>query len=468
MATYPVSAVTESTGIAGQSRNSFTNRFKLDFMKSWDDHVHTGTVVASHIAKKKGTMGGFESIGEVVTSLPQSAGIAKFEGFNLPTPRVGESINPKLHARDIYSRLRWTGQVERAARGGDKYAWKQPRQKDIKDADTQFRLNFARMLYLGSYQPMATVASFNDGTNVATLYSRNARRSSSDDLWKFGSHYLRVNMAVDYILAQGAAVQLTDTPTVALATTNGAECYITAIDNSDLSAPTITLSGHDEANDPADEAIIIPFHSRRGGALNTDLGASDITQYAGVNGLMQIATDATIYSYLYDLARSSNPTLNGLRNRDAGGAPRSFQEDLITLAVDNIADNGTGDEPTMLLCHRAVRREYLKENKGDRRFKEIQTEKGFGQLVFHAGDALLPVVTDRDCPPGVMFVLKESDYGWLSQSELGPIDESSERFVADVDAREVILHKSGNIVCEAPFNSGTIEDIAFDVTDVTV
>jgi hypothetical protein len=41
------------------------------------------------------------------------------------------------------------------------------------------------------------------------------------------------------------------------------------------------------------------------------------------------------------------------------------------------------------------------------------------------------------------------------------------RFVADRAAHEVIMVKSGNVACVAPFNNATVEDIAFDVSALT-
>src|SRR3990167_694532 len=231
MASYQVSAVTETTGLAGQSRNNYTNRFKIDFMAEWDQHIHTKTKVAELIAKKKGKMGGFESLGSVIPGLPQSAGLFQFEGATLPDPRAGSYINPKLHARDVYTRLRWTGNVERAARGGDKYAWRAPRKQDINGADEQMRINLARCLYLGPAQPIGLASAAADTS--LTMYSRNSRRSNLDDLWKFGAHYLRVGQSISLVDASGGAVVLFGN-----APAHSAELIVNAI--SSAAAPVIT------------------------------------------------------------------------------------------------------------------------------------------------------------------------------------------------------------------------------------
>ena len=455
-------AVVESDAtVTGQGRSNFAGRLKDDYLKMWDDHVHKVVKIADKVAKKKGSMGGKQSITSVATALPQSSGIALLEGMNLPSPDAGSYINPYLHARDLYMRLRWTGQVERAARRGDKHAWAQPRKEDIKNATAQFNINFARMLYLGRYQPLGTVASFN-GTTTATLYGRDARTSGSSDFWKFGAHYLRPGMGIDFLdggaFSTSGEFQNAGTPT---------EVTITAIDTSTPSAPTITLS-HDpvadlSVDDPADGDILVPYNSRNPSISSVN----NSSEFAGVSGLLEYCSDASTYAAVYDIARSGAATLEGVHNTNSGTV-RAFDENLIALVVDQVVDNGVGEEPDCLAMHSSVRREYVKQSAGDRRFAPVQKDKGYsGRLVFSAGDAELPLLVDRDCPPGLAFVLNSDNWGWLSQSEMGPIDGQTERFVADQDAREVTMHKSGNCFCEKPFNQGIIDDIQYDTDALT-
>ena len=454
----------ETSGLAGQSRSNFANRLKTDFMEKWEDHVHKKTIIADKIAKKIGTMGGKESLGSVATALPQSAGIAAFEGDTLPTATAGSYFQPTVHARDLYTRLRWTGQVRRAARAGNKHAWTMPVKEDTMAADAQFRINFARMLYLGRYQILATVTSFNDespetGQSVATLFGRDARTSGASDFYKFGAHYLRVNQEVDYL-----ASSVTGNPVVLNDSSANARMKIIAIDTSTPSAPTITLDADPNADygvtDPVSGSLIIPWGSRKASVEDTTHSA----YWAGVSGILEYATDSNTYASVYDLDRgSSYPTLDGVHNKNSGTV-RPFDENLISLVVDQVVDNGVGDEPDALVMHRSVRREYVKQTQGDRRFAPVTKEQGFsGRLVFSAGDAELPIVTDRDCPPGLAFVLNTEDWGWLSQSPMGDIDEKGMRFVADKDAHEMIVHKSGNEICRKPFNQGVIDDIQYDV-----
>lgn len=458
MPTGTIGSVNEVASISGQSRTSFAGRLKDEYLPKMDDHVHTKVVISGLIANKRGTMGGQRSIASFMDSFPQSAGIAAFEGDTLPTPRVGTYGNPVIWERSLYMRLRWTGHVERAARKGDSVAWAQPRGEDMKAARKQFELNFARMLYLGPYQPLATIKSVS--TTTVTLYNRNARTSAANDRWKFGTQYLRKNMSLSTVPTTGGNVDAGSAAASYQNYTN--ERYITAIDTS-TTDPTITI---DTAftDTPTDLHLVVPFGSRRAATTITEGAASD-TYFAGPNGLLNLISNSSYKAYVYGLSRTTYPTLAGFV-LDNSGVLRAWDEDYIMFAIDRVNDDGTGGEPDTLVCNSSIRREYVRETENDRRFAEVQTNKGYGKLKFTAGDVQLPVVTDRDCPPGLMFALSTDGFGWFEHKELSMVDDG-ERFVSDKDAHEIVMVKSGNLMTNKPHDNAIIEDINYSTTGLT-
>lgn len=448
---------TASTAYSGQGRSTFLGRLKDEYLPKMDDHVHNKVVIAGLIASKRGTMGGQRSIASFMDSYPQSAGIALFEGSTLPTPRTGTYGNPVIWERSMYTRLRWTGHVERAARKGDSVAWAQPRAEDMKAARKQLELNFARMLYLGPYQPLATIKSVI--TTSITLYNRDARTSAANDRWKFGAQYLRKNMSLSTVPTSGGNVDAGSAAGTYLNATD--ERFITAINLSGAD-PVLTI---DTAftNTPADLDLIVPFGSRRAATI-TESASSD-TQFAGPNGLMNLIVNSSYKDFVYGLSRTTYPTLSGFV-LDNGGTLRAWDEDYIMFGVDRINEDGTGGDPDTLLCNSSVRREYVRETENDRRFAEVQTNKGFGKLKFTAGDVQLPIVTDRDCPPGLMFALSTDGFGWFEHKELSMVDDG-ERFVSDKDAHEIVMVKAGNLMTDKPHDNAVIEDIAYSTSGLT-
>lgn len=462
--------VTEATVTGGNSRGRFINRMKDEYLPAWDDHVHTGTKVAKRIAKKKGTMGGIRSLGSVMHAYPQSVGMSAFEGDDLPTPTSGAYFNPQIIARREYSRLRWTWEVRQSARGGKAAAWAEPKKEDMSTARKQMEINFERKMILGQGQVLATIASVN--SNDYTLYGRDTRTSAANDRWKFGGHYLREGMSIEPVEVSGGNVRPLDgafeeSPSVR------AERFVKSFDPSTGILQIAASQGGSATTFggtlTADKTLLIPWGSRKVGTGTmdgTDAAGYD-QHFAGPNGLLNLIVNGSYKTYVYGLSRTTYPTLSG-RVFDGGGTLRSFDEDYITLAVDDISDNGTGDDPDVIFMDRSVRREYVKQTKGERRFEPVLKDKGFSKkLAFTAGDVPLTIETSRDVPPGLAFILDSDSFGWFSEAELQMVDEG-ERYVANKAAHEIVLAKSGNLACVKPYNNAIVEDISFSTSGLTV
>lgn len=465
-------AYNEISGITGQGRSSFGGRLKDEYLDPWEDHIHTRLVIARYLAEKRGTMGGKRQLGSVMNNYPQSAGIALFENDNMPTPRTGTYFQPELISRTIYSRLRWTGHVERAARKGKAVAWAQPRAEDLRAARKQWELNFQRMLYLGPYQVLATIVSSSEdggtsGGDRLTLYSQDERNSQNDNRHKHGAHFLRINMSLAWVDASAGAV----VPGGSLATgldrtTAGDEFYLDAIDDTGT-RPTVDTSVDLDAiatTDPGDESILIPYNSRA--AVPGADGASTDSNFAGVNGLYNLIATSAVKTYVYGLSRAVVPTLSGFSVDNGSNGVRPFSEDYIAVGVDRCNVYGTGDDPDVIICNQAIRREYVKEVRGDRRFDPIIKKRGYAQLGFLANGIPLAIEEDRDCPPGDMNILESEGFGWFSEADMQMADEG-ERFVADKDAHEVVFVKSGNLMTRKPHNNCVVKDIEYATRDVT-
>lgn len=413
-------------------------------MPAWEDHVHKKIVIAALIAKKKGTMGGRRSLSSFMTNLPQSAGISLFEGDDLPTAESASYANGEIISRDLYARIAQTGQVQRAARKGDKVAWAQPKGEELAAMRKQADLNFARKLYLGRRDLMGKIVSESSATY--TLFNRDSRTGAAADRHNYGAHYLRVGMRVDHVAT--VAGDLVGTAR--------------RIESMDLTStnPTVTLSAAFGTGTPADDWLV-PSGSRRSSANDNDDG-----KFGSFNGLLDMAVDSNYHQYLYDLDRTSVTTLNGhiVNGGDGGNVP--FDEEYLNLAHDRIVNQGTGDDPDTVVCNESIRREYVKTVRGDRRFPEVIKQRGYGTLKQVIGDNSLPIVTDRDCPPGLMFMLETDGFGWLSQSEWGLLDQG-ERFVANKDIQEWNFHKSGNCMTQKPHNNALIENLAYSQTGIS-
>ena len=449
-------AFLEVTGITGTGRSAFDNLGKDWYGAMWQDHANDKVVILGLIGKVRGKMGGRRVLNAVVSGYPQSAGFASQEGFTLQNPTSLSAFQPELITRSVYIRLRWTGEVEDAARAGDKAAFAGPRAIELRLARKQYGLNKARMAYLGPYQILGRVATggWADATNTATLTGRNERTSLAADFWNFGRHYLRANMAIQW------ATTVTGDPVTAMAT----EQITVTSPGGTVAAPTF-ITSTEPTTDPVAGDRLFPWGSRR----NSVAGATDANRdshFSGYNGLSNLMLDTNIYSHVYGQTRTSFPTLSGARDT-ASGVLRPFEDMQIALMVDKIADDGIGDEPDCVVVHRSGRREVFKVGQDRQRLPAVQTGRGFAELTFNAGDRPIPYKVDRDAPPAMAWGLRRSTFGYLSNRVLASIDKGMDRFVSNEDAHEINWGERGNFFCTAPVSNGTVEDLISDVDVAT-
>lgn len=445
-------SLTETASVTGASRSSFNNLFKDQYLPDLWDHLIQEVTLPSLICKPKGVMGGRRSLGAVITARPQSTGVALGEDWSFPTPKVGTYVNPILYCKHIYNRLRWTGVLEAAARAGKQFSWTQPRVQDVKDGEMEMERKFEVMLQLGYYQILG-VASAGTAT-TATLYGRNTKTSAAADVFKHGTFYIRNNMALAWATTMGGDP--------VNSSSNGAsgQAYVSSFVPS-----TGVVTYNDPGTDITADDFIFPHASRRDDVAD----ANTETDFFGPNGLRNLLDDGDIYAYVYDLERAAagNNSFNGY-HADNGGSNRPFTDRLLEFSMDQIVENGNGEEPTSLLENRATRREVTKEYHGDRWFPAVQTESGFGKLSYRYGDRTLVHKTSHQTPPGEIWILNVSHFGWLTNQKLSSVDEQSERWVDGKDAHEINTVFRGNCFNKQPSCSGVLEDISFDVTALTV
>lgn len=449
-----------ANGFGGNIVSAYETFLKIQYSKRWMNAFKEGNMIWSKLANDGGIMGGKFTQAAVATTPPQSAGIFVRENRGLPTLRTGTYAGPVLHARDCYTALGWSGNVERAAAAGDKMAFAKPRADDMKNARIQFDINMCFALYDAYYQPRAAISAYNGGTLTATLYGRNDRTASGEAFWYRGSFALRPLMSVGF----SAAVSGAPTYDIEGGTTGIVnEVHIASLGGTD-SAPTAVLSAAPSVA-PAANDLVIPFKSRQVTGAYTS-AAADTMLYAGINGVAQLNLDSTIYGGAYDLDRTlaANGFTNGYFNH-ASGTPRTYSERRIMLAAHKIIDNpfSNGKGPNLAVMENSTVREHVAEHDGDRRFQPVQTEEGYGKLVVMVGSVAVPIESDWMMFPGAVGLFSTECYKWVQQSALGPLDHSDKRWVPNFDQNLNYWHMSGNIECEAPTRQAWVDDLDVDV-----
>lgn len=470
-----MATVTETTSYGftgGTGRNAFFNFMKLDYLPELNAHLHIGTSLPEYVAKSKGKMGGQKSISVAATSFPP-AGVGRFEGHKLPTPRSTGSINPEMFARTMMYRLRWTMEVMASVRKGGT-SWRSPMQTDMEMAREQFTQTFGRKCGAGWFDVLGVIQSAS--TTTLTMYGRNTRTSGSPGFYKTGVHYLKPNQSIQIVpTARGFGGH-----SWAHTKASAGELLISSVDDSSLTAPTITVdadpSGASYLNTAVGDGDFVIAYAERLDDTGSNFPSSSspstalnsISNYQGLNGLDAVCTDETNgpHSALFGYAKSTNPGLKAFSAAN-GGTPRQYTERYIEIVVRRCAER-SGDKPKVALMHPSLVSEHAKENRGDRMFSEVITKSGYGKLSFTMGSTMIPIEEDWLVKPGIAYLFDPAHFGWYEQRGLASVDEDFEyRFVADYAASEIAAAKMGNIEHTRPFAAGSADDFIYDVNDIT-
>ncbi|MGH1502838.1 MAG: hypothetical protein ACRBI6_04730, partial [Acidimicrobiales bacterium] len=200
----------EITGISGNSRNSFYHAFKYDYLgKIWPDAINKEARLMAMFNKNIGKaemVGGRWSLTHMTTGLPQSGGMGRPEGADLPLSGRTRGLQPELFPVDLYGTLRVTGQARRAARKKSA-VFLNPWKRALKDLRVTWTLNVNRMCHHGPLDILGRITSYVPGTGIVTMTSKNNRTSDLDDRYAFGTKFIRNQMQVAAIAAAGGVVQ---------------------------------------------------------------------------------------------------------------------------------------------------------------------------------------------------------------------------------------------------------------------
>lgn len=189
---------------------------------------------------------------------------------------------------------------------------------------------------------------------------------------------------------------------------------------------------------------------------NTNLPAGSLIYLKGsynneITGLGAIfATSGS----LYGVSRADNYWLTPYMKNSAG----NLTEPMIQTALDVIEENG-GAPVNFIVCSWGVRRALQKVLSANKRFIETTELAGGYKAMTYNG---IPVVADRFCQPGTMYLLNTEDFTmhqlcdwqWLSGD-----DGKVLRQIAGKPVYTATLVKYAELICDRPYAQGRIAGI---------
>lgn len=265
--------------------------------------------------------------------------------------------------------------------------------------------NFGRMLFGDGTGVLAKVASIDE---FGTITVDNAKN-------------LVEGMVVDFYTASGSKIAI------------GAGRKILRVDRK---GKTFAVNGTilDTANVPAGSFICVQ------GSYKMELtGLGSIFKNSG---------------YIYGLDRSTRPWLVPYMKSDVG----EITDNVIQAAIDELEEN-SGSRVNFIICSSGVKRAYQSYLSSYRRNIDVMDLQGGYKAISYNG---IPVVSDRFCPEGTMYLLNTDDFvlhqlcdwQWL-EGENGKIL----RQVAGKPAYTATLVKYADLVCTRPSGQAMLSGI---------
>lgn len=227
-----------------------------------------------------------------------------------------------------------------------------------------------------------------------------------------------------------------------------------------------------------DEGMIVDVHSASGSAIvsgkritaidrdnnyvtiegsySTDSlsSASFITLQNSYN--MELTGLGAIFSTsaLYGLSRSSSACMTPYSKASVG----AISENVIQTAIDTI-DERSGSKVNFIICSYGVKRALAEVLSSSRRSLDtMELNGGYIAMNFNG----IPVVADRFCPEGTMYLLNTDDFGlyqlgdwdWLRGDDGGILKQ-----IAGSPVFEATLAKYADLMCVRPCGQGMLSGI---------
>lgn len=197
---------------------------------------------------------------------------------------------------------------------------------------------------------------------------------------------------------------------------------------------TVTVSGTEISDLPSGAIVTVQ------GSFNNEI--TGLKAIFGENGT------------LYGLDKSAHSWLNPYVKKDAG----TISEEMIQTALDTIEEN-SGSSVNFIVCSWDVRRALQKLFAQNKRFIDTMELSGGYKAMSYNG---IPVVADRFCPDGTMYLLNTEDFTLHQLCDWQWLEGEDGKILRQVAGKPVYtatLVKYADLICARPIGQGMISGI---------
>ncbi len=157
---------------------------------------------------------------------------------------------------------------------------------------------------------------------------------------------------------------------------------------------------------------------------------------------------------LYGLDRDDSPVLKPYVFEDMG----DISENMIQTVIDSIEEN-SGGKVNFIVCSWGVKRALVDYCRNySIALPSMELGDGFKALSFNG----IPIVADRFCPAGVMYLLNTDDFAIHQLCDWKWLEGEDGKILKQVPGKPVYtatLVKYAELICERPYGQGMITGI---------
>ncbi len=323
------------------------------------------------------------------------------EDGNLPTPAQNNYAQFVLTLKNLYGTIEISDKAMRASEN-QSGAFVNLLYSEMEGLIKASKFNFGRML-------------FGDGTGVLATASAQS------------GNVITLNSVKNVI--EGMMVDILDKTThTAIVSAR----RITAVDRANK---TITLGGATIAASTVASGDQICVQ----GSYNNEL-----------TGLGAIFSNST---YLYGLTRASNKWLTPYTATSS-----TITDSVIQTAIDTI-DETAGSYADFIVCSSGVKRAYQNYLISNRTNVDVLNLEGGYKAISYNG---IPVVSDRFCPSGTMYILNSNDFHLHQLCDWRWLEGDDGHIIKQVVGKPVYtatLVKYADLICDRPIGQAKISGI---------
>ncbi len=157
---------------------------------------------------------------------------------------------------------------------------------------------------------------------------------------------------------------------------------------------------------------------------------------------------------LYGLNRASNPWMTPYSKTEVG----ELTENILQTALDEL-ESRTGDKINFIVCSLGVRRAIAQQFKKYQHSVDTMTLNGGFTALSYNG---IPIVADRFCPVGTMFLLNTKDFKIHQLCDWEWLEDESGNVLKQVPGKAVwtaTIVKYADLMCDKPQGQGMLSGI---------